>query len=239
MKAILELAAKGEPGALEQAVCANSPLVWSIVRRFMPRGYDGDDLYQLGCIGLIKAIRRFDPDYGVQFSTYAVPLITGEIRRFMRDDGMIKVSRHYKEISAGASAARAAFEAKHMREPSLSELAEEMSIDVYELTEALEACTTWDSIYRTVSSEGSGEVYLLDKLLGGDDSSMAERAALKCALDALSERERTLITCRYFMDETQAKVAKRLGISQVQVSRIEKKVLAALRKALAASEGDS
>lgn len=216
--------------SLEQMVKENSGLVWSIVKRFIPRGYDADDLYQIGCIGLIKAVRRFDPAYKVQFSTYAVPLITGEIKRFLRDDGMVKVSRRYKEINAGAMAVKAKLEAMLSREPTVGEIAEVLGISIFDLTEAMEACLPCDSIYRTVSEEGKGETYLLDKLSSGGYSSMADRASLKCALDNLEERDRAVIAYRYFMDETQAKVASRLGISQVQISRIEKRVLSQLKK---------
>ena len=208
----------------------NSGLVWSIVKRFVNRGYEADDLYQIGCIGLIKAVRRFDPAYKVQFSTYAVPLIAGEIKRFLRDDGMVKVSRRYKEINAGAMAVKAKLEAKFSKEPTMGEIAKALGITVFDLTEAMEACLPCDSIYRTVSEEDKGETYLLDKLSSGDDSFLADRASLKCALDNLPERDRAVIAYRYFMDETQAKVASRLGISQVQISRIEKRVLSQLRK---------
>lgn len=218
--------------SLEQMVKENSGLVWSIVKRFIPRGYDADDLYQIGCIGLIKAVRRFDPAYKVQFSTYAVPLITGEIKRFLRDDGMVKVSRRYKEINAGAMAVKAKLEAMLSREPTVGEIAEVLGISIFDLTEAMEACLPCDSIYRTVSEEGKGETYLLDKLSSGGYSSMADRASLKCALDNLEERDRAVIAYRYFMDETQAKVASRLGISQVQISRIEKRVLSQLKEKL-------
>ena len=232
MNSIIESAKSGDKDSLEKAVKENSGLVWSIVRRFIHRGYDADDLYQIGSMGLVKAIRRFDPSYGVKFSTYAVPLITGEINRFLRDDGMIKVSRQYKEINNGALSVKARLEAELMREPTVGEIAGELGISVFELTEAMEACVPCDSIYRTVSEEGKSEMYLLDKLLGGDDGSMADRASLKYAIDQLNEREKSIIAYRYFMDETQAKVASRLGISQVQISRIEKKILSQLRQKL-------
>lgn len=216
--------------SLEQMVKDNSGLVWSIVKRFMPRGYEADDLYQIGSIGLIKAVRRFDPVYKVQFSTYAVPLIAGEIKRFLRDDGMVKVSRRYKEINAKAMAVKAKLESEFSKEPTMGEIAQVLGISVFDLTEAMEACFPCDSIYRTVTGDDKGETYLLDKLSLGTDGSMADRASLKCALDNLPERDRAVIAYRYFMDETQAKVASRLGISQVQISRIEKRVLLQLKK---------
>ena len=229
---LIELAKQGDKQSLEEAVKSNSGLVWSVVKRFCGRGHEPEDLYQLGVIGLIKAIRRFDTSYEVKFSTYAVPLITGEIKRFLRDDGMVKVSRRYKEIASKASAVSLRLASEKLCAPSMSEIAGELGIDVYLLTEAMEACTPCDSIYRTVSEEGKGEMYLLDKLLGEDDSRLADIASLRCAMEALSDRERTVIVCRYFMDETQSKVASRLGISQVQISRMEKKILNNLRENL-------
>lgn len=229
---LIESAKKGDKLSLEEIVKKNSGLVWSVVKRFLQRGYDGEDLYQIGAIGLIKAIERFDSSYEVRFSTYAVPLITGEIRRFLRDDGIIKVSRHYKEINSKAQAVRKSFEACNMRKPTLSEISTEMGITVFELTEAMEACTPCDSIHRTVCEDGKNEVYLLDKIAGSEDSLLLDKASLKCAIDELDERERAIIAYRYFMDETQTVVAKRLKISQVQVSRIEKRAIQKLREYL-------
>ncbi len=235
MYTLIETAKTGDKASLQKIVSENSGLVWSVVRRFSSRGYDPEDLYQLGCIGLIKAVRRFDTSYGVMFSTYAVPLITGEIKRFMRDDGMVKVSRRYKEINNAATTAKVALETELMREPTVGEIASRIGIDVYELTEAMEACTPCDSIYRTIGDDDKNETYLVDKLLGDDDCRLADKVALRCAIETLSEREKSLIAYRYFMDETQVKVASRLGISQVQVSRIEKKVLAVLKEQLTQS----
>ena len=232
MYELINKAKSGDGLSLEEIVKNNSGLVWSVVRRFAGRGQDMEDLYQIGCMGLIKAVRRFDDSYDVKFSTYAVPLITGEIKRFLRDDGMIKVSRHYKEITSKAAAVSQRLTIENMRDPTMGEIAEELGIDVYELTEALEACAPLDSIYRTVSDDGKSEMYLMDKLMGEGDGAITDRTALKCAIDSLPERERLIIAYRYFMDETQAKVASRLGISQVQVSRIEKKVLAGLKEQL-------
>lgn len=229
---LIDSAKNGDKESLEQAVKSNTGLVWSVVKRFLGRGYDSDDLYQIGMIGLIKAIRRFDDSYGVRFSTYAVPLITGEIKRFLRDDGIIKVSRHYKEIATKAAAVVSMLSVRNLREPTMSEIAQELGIDVYTLSEALEACSPCDSIYRTVSEDDKNETYLLDKLQGDDGTALADKVSLRCAVSGLGERERKIIAYRYFMDETQAKVAARLGISQVQVSRIEKKVLAYLRESL-------
>lgn len=229
---IIERAKNGDHSSLDEAVRMNSGLVWSVVRRIPKGRYEDEDLYQIGVIGLIKAIRRFDPSYKVKFSTYAVPLIAGEIKRFLRDDGIIKVSRRYKEIAYQASAVSKRLAEVIHREPTISEIASEMDTDVYTLSEALEACAPCDSIYRTYSDDGHSEMYLLDKISGDDGSSLFDKTSLKCALATLGNRERTIIICRYFLDETQSKVAQRLGISQVQVSRIEKKVIGYLRENL-------
>ena len=229
---LIKKASEGDADSLEQAVKMNTGLVRSVVKRFTPRGCETEDLYQIGVMGLIKAIRRFEPAYGVRFSTYAVPLIAGEIKRFLRDDGMIKVSRHYKEIYSGAAQASVILSERYKREPTLKEIADEMGIDVYTLTEATEACTPCDSIDRAICDDGKGETYLLDMIMGEDDSSLSDRAALSLAISSLEHRERTIITCRYFLDETQTTVAKRLGISQVQVSRIEKRIINELKAEL-------
>jgi len=229
---LLNSANKNGREYLGEFALKNSGLVWSIVRRFAGRGYEADDLYQLGMIGLIKAVRRFDSSYNVKFSTYAVPLIVGEIKRFLRDDGIIKVSRHYKEIALKASKVSAELEEEYMRSPQTSEIAEKMGIDVYTLTEALCACVPCDSIYRSVSEDGKGEILLVDVLCGDDEDAICDRTALRIALTSLGERERKIVICRYFFGETQMQVAHKLGISQVQVSRLEKKALSQLKEKL-------
>lgn len=226
---ILKLAKEGDSLALETIVKENSGLVWSIVRRFTGRGYDSEDLFQTGNIGLIKAIRKFDISYGVKFSTYAVPLIMGEIKRFLRDDGMIKVSRKYKEIAIKAAAVREKLTKDNMSEPTLGEIAKELMIDTSELIVAMEACSDWDSIYKTVCEGDKNDVYLIDKLSNDDNCKMIDDLSIRCAFETLNEREKIIIQMRYFMDKTQTQVAKRLGISQVQVSRIEKKILSNLK----------
>ncbi len=227
---ILKKARLGDKESLEIIVKENEGLIWSVVRRFLNRGYDAQDLFQIGNIGLIKAVRRFDTSYGVKFSTYAVPLIMGEIKRFLRDDGMIKVSRRYKELSVGAAAVREQLLKQLMREPTVGEIAGALDVEVSELTVSMEACANWSSIYQTVHEGDKNDVYLIDKLSADDnEGEMIDKVALRCAFDSLTEREQLIIKMRYFMDKTQCQVAQRLGISQVQVSRIEKKVLARLR----------
>jgi len=229
---LIQEAQEGNRDAMDSIIRDNGGLVRSIVTRFLGRGYDAEDLCQIGMIGLVKAVRRFDTSYDVKFSTYAVPLITGEIKRFLRDDGLIKVSRRYKEISLSARLETERYMKVNGREPTVGELADILSIDVYTLTEAMESARECESIYRTVSEEGRGEMYLIDKLSGDETLTVTDRISLNFAVSALDKRQRQIIAYRYFMDETQTTVAKRLGISQVQVSRIEKKALCALRDKL-------
>lgn len=230
---ILRKAKNGDKSAMEKIVTENSGLVWSIVKRHMNRGYESQDLYQIGCIGLIKAVRKFDFEFNVCFSTYAVPLIMGEIKRFLRDDGMIKVSRHYKELAVKAAHVREKFTACHMREPTVNELAEVLQVQPDELAVALEACNSWESIYKTIGEGDKDNIYLIDKLASeNSENDMLDLLSLKCAFGELKERERKIIAMRFFMDKTQCQVAERLGISQVQVSRIEKKVLGGLKERL-------
>lgn len=228
---VLKRAREGDRDSLEIIVKENEGLVWSVVRRFLNRGCDAQDLFQTGNIGLIKAAKKFDVSYGVQFSTYAVPLIMGEIKRFLRDDGMIKVSRRYKDLTTKANAVRERLLTELMREPTFGEIAAALGVDSAELTVAAEACTSWDSIYKTVHEGDKSDVYLIDKLANDDnEGDMLDLVSLKCAFETLSEREKIIIRMRYFMDKTQCQVAQRLGISQVQVSRIEKKVLNRLKE---------
>ncbi len=229
MYELLKEAQNGNEESMNLLTSKNAGLVYSVASRFENRGYEAEDLHQIGMIGLIKAIRRFDTSYEVKFSTYAVPLIAGEIRRFLRDDGIVKVSRTYKELSSAAAAVSAQLSTELMRDPTLTEIAQRMDVDLYTLTEAVTACSPCDSIYRTVSDEGKGEVLLLDTLKQDEETCRDDIIALNCAVQKLDKRMREVIAYRYFMDETQTSVAKKLGISQVQVSRIEKKALSVLK----------
>lgn len=213
---------------LDEKVSENIALVHSIVKRFQGRGAEYDDLFQIGCIGLINAIRRFNPDLGFAFSTYATSLIMGEIRRFLRDDGIIKVSRHLKEISFKANTYIKIFTDKNGREPTLSELSELSGIAVEEITSALDAVKLPHSIYKE-NSEGQT---LADTCSSQEDiaEDAACRTVLKQILKDLPPREQKIIIYRYFKDKTQKETAALLGISQVQVSRIEKKLLEKIRK---------
>lgn len=227
LETLLEKAQQGDRDAREQLVVDNSGLVWSIARRFYGRGVDPDDLYQLGCLGFLKAIDGFDLSYGTQFSTYAVPKIAGEIRRFLRDDGAVKVSRSVKERSASIKMARARLTAQWNREPTLSELAEALDLTVEEIAAAETATAATESIQRESGEEG----FTLEHILtdGFMEEQLIERIALKEAIGKLPDREKTVIGLRYYRGLTQEKTAKILGVSQVQVSRIEKKALQALR----------
>ena len=227
LEALLEQAQQGDREAREQLVVENAGLVWSIARRFYGRGVDPDDLYQLGCLGFLKAIDGFDLSYGTQFSTYAVPKIAGEIRRFLRDDGAVKVSRSVKERAAAIKMARARLTAQWSREPTLSELAEALDLTVEEIAAAETATAATESIQRESGEEG----FTLEHILtdGFMEEQLIERIALKEAIGKLPDREKTVIGLRYYRGLTQEKTAKILGVSQVQVSRIEKKALQALR----------
>ena len=224
----IRLAQAGDEAACAQLVEENSPLVWSIVRRFFGRGADPEDLYQLGCLGLLKAIRGFDTQFGTRFSTYAVPKISGEIRRFLRDDGAVKVSRGMKERCRSVRLARSALEQTLGREPTLSELAERTGLSAEELATAEAALGTAESLEGARIEDGLS----LDRVLGddGQEERLVERITLDAAMETLPERERMVIALRFFHGLTQDKTAKVLGISQVQVSRLERRALDAMRE---------
>ena len=225
-------AQKGDKEAKEQLFKDNMGLVHHVIKRYVNRvGIETEDLFQIGAMGLVKAIEKFDIDYGVCFSTYAVPLIVGEIRRFLRDDGIIKIGRSVKENGHRSDWIRDAFWKKMGREPTLSELAEDSGIAVEDIITALEACREVESIYKTVYASDGNEMLLVD-MLGkeGESDEIVNRLLLEKLLSALDEREKNLIQLRYFENKTQMQVAGDLGMSQVQVSRLEKKVLLRLRQ---------
>ena len=227
--ALLEAARAGDNDACERLLEENSGLVWSIVRRYFGRGTDPEDLYQLGCLGFVKAVRGFDPALGYQFSTYAVPKIAGEIRRFLRDDGAVKVSRGLRERGGSIQKARGRLQAELGREPTLSELAAETGLEVEEIAAAETANAPVSSLQMEL-----GDGLTLEQTVGDDgmEEGVLERMALREAVNALSDRERQVIELRYFRGLTQDKTAQILAVSQVQVSRIEKKAMAALREKL-------
>ena len=223
----LRLARLGDREAKSQLVEENAGLIWSIARRYFGRGVDPEDLYQLGCLGFLKAIEGYDPAFGTQFSTYAVPKIAGEIRRFLRDDGAIKVSRSLKERAAAIKMARQRLTGQWNREPTLSELSRELDLTVEEIAEAETATAAAESIHRESGEDG----FTLEDVLteGSMEERLVEQISLREAIAKLPERERMVIDLRYFHGLTQDRAARILGVSQVQVSRIEKKALQALR----------
>lgn len=230
--ALITLAHQGDKAARDTLIEENIGLVWSIVRRFQNRGVETEDLFQIGSIGLIKAVDKFDPDYQVQFSTYAVPMIAGEIRRFLRDDGMLKVSRSLKELAGKIYSTRDLLEKKNGREPTLFEVSRELGISQEDLVLAMEAGTQVESLQQVIYQGEGNDISLIDKLEEQQNHSeqVVDRLLLEDMLKSLEGRERRLIYLRYFQEKTQAAIAREMGISQVQVSRLEKKILGKLRK---------
>ena len=230
---LIKKARAGEKEAREVLIEQNLGLVRHIVKRFLGRGYEAEDLFQIGVIGLIKAIDKFDTEYDVKFSTYAVPLITGVIKRFIRDDGMIKVSRNLKENGIKIKMAREKLAGKYGREPSIDEVAKEAFLTVEEVVLAMEANVQVESIYKSVYQSDGNELFMVDQL--ADESGNAHEEVLNHLLvnqllNGLGKEEQKLIILRYYQDKTQMEVAKVLGISQVQVSRLEKKILLGMRQ---------
>lgn len=231
---LIKLSQDGDEEATELLIKNNSGLIWSIVRKFFNRGYDGDDLYQIGAIGLLKCIQKFDTSYNVKFSTYAVPMIMGEIKRFLRDDGMIKISRPLKETAIKAKYMKDFLTKEKNQEPTIKELANAIDVTQEDLILALDASRDVESLYATVYQGDGKGVYLIDKLQQKSDNQekIVENIVLRELIDTLEHRERQIIELRYFEDKTQTEIAKFLGISQVQVSRIEKRVLSKIRSAM-------
>ena len=227
---LLRRAKQGDSRASEDLVTENAGLIWSIARRFMGRGTDLEDLYQLGCLGFLKAVEGFDPAFGTQFSTYAVPKISGEIRRFLRDDGAVKVSRGIKEQATAIKIARNHLTAALSREPTVLEISRQTGISPEDIAIAENATAATESIQRETGEEG----FSLEHILTDTESEerMVEKIALSQAIGKLQEKEGMVIRLRYYHGLTQQRVAKVLDVSQVQVSRIEKKALAHLRELL-------
>ncbi|MGE4354303.1 MAG: SigB/SigF/SigG family RNA polymerase sigma factor [Oscillospiraceae bacterium] len=225
---LIRLAQRGDEKAMERIVRENSGLIWSVARRFTSRGVELDDLYQLGCVGFIKAVKGYDESYGTQFSTYAVPKISGEIRRYLRDDGSVKVSRGIKERANLIRTARNTLEQRLGREPSISELSKETGLEAEDIAVAETATGPAESLNRENGEDG----FTLEHILGDytQEERMLERVALKEAISTLDERERNVIALRFFHGMTQDKAAKVLGVSQVQVSRLERRALNSLRE---------
>ncbi|MBU5591048.1 RNA polymerase sporulation sigma factor SigF [Clostridium sp. MSJ-4] len=231
---LILLAKKGNKYAMDKLVEINIPLVSSISKKFMNRGYEYEDIFQIGSMGLIKAVNNFDESYNVKFSTYAVPMIMGEIKRFIRDDGIIKVSRSVKSIARKLHYDKEALSKELDREPTLEELSKYSGVGKEEIIFAMESASSMQYLYDTIHQEDGSPILLIDKLSENyeEDSNMLDSLVLKETLKDLDKKSRQIIMLRYFKDKTQVEVAKMLGISQVQVSRIEKKVLKNMREAL-------
>ncbi|MCM1046455.1 MAG: SigB/SigF/SigG family RNA polymerase sigma factor [Candidatus Gastranaerophilales bacterium] len=253
--ALIARSQEGDKEAREVLIEKNLGLVHHIVRRFAGRGYDLEDLFQIGTIGLMKAVDHFDLSLGLKFSTYAVPMITGEIKRFLRDDGMVKVSRTIKENGFKVKTARQKLQSDLEREPTLQEISKETQLSREEIVLAMEASIEVESLYSAVYQEDGSELYLVDKVIQGESGCVGNRVnsayencldrekdklldhiLLSQLLDSLESDERQLIYMRYFQNKTQVEIATRLGISQVQVSRLEKKILLRLREQAALSQ---
>lgn len=232
---LIRLTKEGDKKAREQLIHENVGLVWSMVRRFLGRGCEAEDLFQIGTIGLMKAIDKFDVSFDVKFSTYAVPMISGEIKRFLRDDGMVKVSRTLKENNMKLRAAGERLQAKLGREATLEEIAEETGISMEDLVLAIEACTEVESLSKPVFHTDGSECTLGERLPGEADATeqIINHLVTKQLLESLTEDERRLIRLRYYENKTQTEIAGIFGVSQVQISRLEKKILQRLRSQLA------
>lgn len=225
---LIQLAQQGDKAAGEALITENSALVWSIARRFLGRGVEMEDLYQLGCLGFIKAVEGFDLEFGTQFSTYAVPKIAGEIRRFLRDDGSVKVSRTIKEQAVVIRTMRSQLSLVLGREPSIGEIAAQTGLTVEEIALAENATAATESIHRQVTEDG----FSLESVLTDTESEerLVEKISLRQAIAKLPEKEATVIKLRYFHGLTQDRTSKVLQVSQVQVSRIEKRAISILRE---------
>lgn len=232
MQSLLERAQAGDTAARERIVNCNLRLVFNLIQRFNNRGYETEDLFQIGTIGLIKAIDKFDLSFGVKFSTYAVPMIIGEIRRFLRDDSPIKVSRSLKEQGGKIRQTQERLQRELKREPKLSEVAAELGMEVDEVVAALEANQLPTSIHETLYQDDGDPIYVIDQLVDDKqaENRFFEHLALKEVLDKLPEREKKILLMRFFNDKTQMEVAGEVGISQVQVSRLERSALKKVRE---------
>lgn len=245
-KELIERAHAGDNDARNELVVENMGLIWSVVRRFAGRGYELEELFQIGSIGLIKAIDKFDIEFDVKLSTYCVPMIMGEVKRFLRDDGMVKVSRNIKENGWKIKQATAALQKELGREPTLEEISRKCELPREDIVMAMEAGSEVESIYQTLYQGDGNEICMIDKIVGGNGSvgqvgnglsssddekeKLINHMVLQQLVEELPETEKKLIQWRYFEEKTQMQVARELGISQVQVSRMEKKILMGMRR---------
>ncbi|GIP48522.1 RNA polymerase sigma-F factor [compost metagenome] len=233
VKRLIALSQSGDNAARDRLVNCNIRLVWSVVQRFMNRGYEPEDLFQIGCIGLLKSVDKFDLSYDVKFSTYAVPMIIGEIQRFLRDDGTLKVSRSLKEMANKVRKKKDELSKLLGRLPTVKEVAEELGVTPEDVVFAQEANKPPASIHETVFENDGDPITLMDQIADESQERWFDKLALHEAIDGLTDRERLIVYLRYYRDQTQSEVASRLGISQVQVSRLEKKILQSIRDQIA------
>lgn len=236
---LLKFAKDGNRDAKEQLINDNLGLVWSVARRYMGRGYDLEDLYQIGCIGLIKCIDKFDLSFDVKFSTYAVPMISGEIKRYLRDDGMIKVSRTLKETAYKVNKLRNDIINRTGVEPGIDEISKILDIDVEEIVASLEAIVDVESINKTIYQNDGSSIALMDKIASEKDEQeeVINQVVIDDLLAGLSEQESKIIKLRYYENKTQTEIADEVGISQVQVSRMEKRILLKMRNCYYSNAG--
>lgn len=230
---LVRLAQEGNQEAKTQLIEENSPLIKSVIKRFKDKGIEYDDLYQIGCIGFLKAINNFNSAFGVKFSTYCVPMVIGEIKRFMRDDGAIKVSRALKTLNLQINKFLSAYTSLHQEKPSIELLAQHFHVDEQEIILAMDSARMPLSLYSPIDDDEEG-LSIIDRVEGNSDSgeNMLENLALKDVIKRLDERDRKIIMLRYYFDKTQSEIAEELNISQVQVSRLENKILQNLRSKL-------
>ena len=233
-KGLLDRIKAGDEGARQDLICGNLRLVLSVIKRFAGKRDNADDLFQVGCLGLVKAVDNFNTELDVKFSTYAVPMIIGEIRRYLRDSNSLRVSRSIRDLAYRALRKREEMQAGRESEPTLDELASALDIKKEALSEAMEAVVEPISIYEPVYNDGGDSLYVIDQLadLSGTDDSWLESIALRDALKTLCEREKSIIKMRYFKGRTQTEIADELGISQAQVSRLEKGALAKMKRCM-------
>lgn len=236
VKELIKASQQGDMESRNTLVSHNIRLVWSVVQRFLNRGYEAEDLFQIGCIGLLKAVDKFDLNYDVKFSTYAVPMIIGEIQRFLRDDGMVKVSRSLKEMANRIRKTKDELSKRYNRLPTIQEIAAEIGVDPEEIVFAQEANRAPASIHETVYENDGDPITLMDQIADEQFTEWFDKLTLKDAIHRLGDREKLIVYLRYYKDQTQSEVADRLGISQVQVSRLEKKIIAKMREELDLSE---
>nr|PZN04623.1 MAG: RNA polymerase sporulation sigma factor SigF [Bacillota bacterium] len=231
---LLKKAKEGDEEAKNQFVALNLGLVWSVVKKFSNRGYEPEELFQIGSIGLLKAIDKFDFSYNVKFSTYAIPMIIGEIKRFLRDDSPVKITRSLRELTAKIQAAKEKLAYELNREPTINELSEEIGVPPEEIVMGLEALQPVVSLNDVAYQDDGAPIYYMDKVDDGEElhSQWIEKIAVKEVLSKLDKRERQIIILRYFKDKPQTEVARILGITQVQVSRLEKKILTKIKNML-------